>query len=93
MVVCQTQALQIAVTSERQSERFESNKRTFAGLWAQLVELLDELCEEANEASIRDALIKPKVRGAPAPKRDRTPKAEPSTPANPVPPSKPKKEA
>ena len=69
-----------------------STKRTFSWLWTQLVELLDELREGANEASIRDALIKPKVKGTPAPKKDDVPKSEPPTPANPAPPSKPKKE-
>ena len=40
-----------------------SSKRTFNWLWTQLVELLDELREEANEESIRDALLRPGAKG------------------------------
>ena len=69
-----------------------SVKRTFNWLWTQLIEYLDELREEANEESIRDALVRPKVKGAPAPKKEGDNKPEPSVPANPAPPSKPKKE-
>ena len=63
-------------------------KRTFNWLWTQLIEHLDELREEANEESIRDALVRPKVKGAPAPKKEGDNKPEPSVPANPAPPSK-----
>ncbi|CAE7244859.1 RPS6KA5 [Symbiodinium natans] len=69
-----------------------SNKRTFAWLWSQLVELLDELREEANEESIRDTLIKPKAKAAPAPKKEERSRDKPDkpTPANPAPPAKTK---
>ena len=63
-----------------------SVKRTFNWLWTQLIEHLDEPREEANEESIRDALVRPKVKGAPSPKQEGGNKPEPSVPANPAPP-------
>ena len=48
-----------------------SAKRTCQWLWGQLVELFDELREEANEESIRDVLIKPRSTATPAPKHVR----------------------
>ena len=49
-----------------------SVKGTFNWLWTQLIEHLDELREEANEESIRDALVRPKVKGAPASRKKGT---------------------
>ena len=73
-----------------------STKRTFQWLWSQLVQLLDELREEANEESIRDVLIKPKSKATPALKREEIPPADPipPSPATPAPPkTKPKEKA
>ena len=57
-----------------------SSKRTFNWLWTQLVELRDELREEATEESIRDALLRPGAKGPASPKKGEQQKATPASP-------------